>query len=339
MKETQALTLKDLDYSYPEKLIATKPQRPSRILLNQGGANSELSKEKLLGLFQPGDVLVVNDTKVTPKRIFTDKDTEILFLDPVGDGVWTALFPAKKLKVGDILNLPGGVSAELIEKSFPLKIKLSQNLDEPYFLEHGHPALPPYIQKARGERKAQQEDYKWYQTDWAEKVGSSAAPTASLHFTNNDLEALKQKGVKLCFVTLHVGLGTFMPLRNDDVTSNELHSEFVSLSKETIEVIGSAKGKVWAMGTTVTRSLESYANGLLEEGSDRFSGSTKLFIYPGYQFKIVSALLTNFHQPKSSLLALVFAFSDMENVKKAYQYAIQKEFKLFSYGDLSIWLV
>ncbi len=334
----KSLTLQDLDYSYPQHLIATKPQRPSRILVNEGGSNTEISKKQLLDLFNPGDVLVVNDTKVTPKRIFTENDTEILFLDAGADSVWTALFPAKKLKVGDVLNLPGGVTAQLVEKGFPLKIKLSTFLDEAYFLEHGHPALPPYIQKARGERKAQQDDYDWYQTEWAARVGSSAAPTASLHFTNDDLEALRRRGVDVCTVTLHVGLGTFMPLRNDDVVSNELHSEFVSIGKETIKKIEEASGKVWAMGTTVTRSLESYAAGLLAEEDESYAGHTKLFIYPGYQFKIVGALLTNFHQPKSSLLALVFAFTSMENVKQAYQWVIEKEFKLFSYGDLSVWL-
>lgn len=334
----KSLTLEDLNYSYPQNLIATKPQRPSRILVNRSGENTEVSKQQLLDLFQPGDVLVVNDTKVTPKRIFTDNEIEILFLDNESENRWTALFPAKKLKVGDALSLPGGVEAKLLEKGFPLKISLSKVLDEAYFLKHGHPALPPYIQKARGERRAQEEDYQWYQTEWAKNVGSSAAPTASLHFTNDDLDSLKQKGVEVCPVTLHVGLGTFMPLRNDEVTSNELHSEFVSINKETIKKIESASGKVWAMGTTVTRSLESYAAGVLAENDDSYSGPTKLFIYPGYKFKIVNALLTNFHQPKSSLLALVFAFAGIENTKKAYEWVIGKEFKLFSYGDLSVWM-
>ena len=153
-----------------------------------------------------------------------------------------------------------------------------------------------------------------------------------------DLENLRARGVQVKTLTLHAGLGTFMPLRSDDVITNELHSEYVSLSKDTIAAVEACKGRVWAMGTTVTRSLESYAAGMLSEGSQGFSGNTKLFIYPGYRFKIVTALLTNFHQPKSSLLALVFAFSNMENVKAAYQYAIDKEFKLFSYGDLSVWL-
>jgi len=338
-----SLTLTDFNFKYPEELIGIKPQDPMRVLLNDGQKNTEINKQKLIELFKPGDVLVVNDTKVIPKRVFSEDGLEVLFLDLASDStdIWSALFPAKKLKEGAEIKFAEGLIATLVEKGFPIKIKLNKKITEEYFNNYGHPALPPYIQKARGQRESVKDDLAWYQTEWAKYSGSSAAPTASLHFSNNDLKELVKKGVKIEYVTLHVGLGTFMPLRNELLTDNTLHSEFVFISDETISVVKSAKdnnsGRVWGLGTTVTRSLESWAAGKLSNCEGGVSGNTDLFIYPGYKFKVIDCLLTNFHQPKSSLLALVSAFAGYQNVMSSYDWAIKNKFKLFSYGDLSVW--
>ncbi|MEE6251420.1 MAG: S-adenosylmethionine:tRNA ribosyltransferase-isomerase, partial [Bdellovibrionota bacterium] len=201
--------------------------------------------------------------------------------------------------------------------------------------------LPPYIQKARADRHEKKEDESWYQTAWAEKEGSAAAPTASLHFKDYHLKALRERGVEILKLTLHVGLGTFLPVSTENLEDHIMHKEWIEIPKLSLERIKLAKergNKVWALGTTVTRSLESYANQLLEEQEDSYIGASDLFIYPPYTYKMVDVLLTNFHQPKTTLMALVAAFTDIDNLKKSYSWAIEKRFRLFSYGDLSVWM-
>jgi S-adenosylmethionine:tRNA ribosyltransferase-isomerase len=334
------MRLSDLDYSYPAELTATVPSRPSRVAFTAvGQAPCELTIDGLLERFGPRDLFVINESKVTPARLFSADEVEILFLRPLdGEGSeWEVLFPARGRKVGDRLTLPEGVEATLAGKGLPQKLSLSRPLTAAYFERHGEMALPPYIQAARGERHTRPEDARWYQTAWAEVPGSVAAPTASLHFTSGHLGRLAAGG-QVERLTLHVGAGTFLPIRADDLAGHEMHSEFVSLPAALPEKIAAARaagGRVWALGTTVTRALESIDR--LERHGERLAGNTNLFVYPPYSFKNVDVLLTNFHQPRSSLLALVAAFAGLDTVKATYAWAVERRFKLFSYGDLSAW--
>ncbi len=330
----------DLQFDFPEDLIAKEPLRPSRICSGLGIEGSELDWPEFLAMFNPNDVLVLNDTKVLKRRVFTDSGLEVLFLSSEDQIHWQVLFPSRKFKVGQAIALPGELSMILLEKGRPQKVQTSQALEEAYFEQHGELPLPPYIQKVRENRHAQGMDSSWYQTAWNEKPGSFAAPTASLHFKQEHLEFLKKKGVQICYLTLHVGLGTFLPVEVDDLATHPMHEEEVEIPHSTLKAIGQAKqtgGRVWAMGTTVARALESHALGKFQAGAVGFRGKTNLLILPGFEFKMVDVLLTNFHQPESTLLALVMAFAGIEKVKSIYRWALENKFRLFSYGDLSIW--
>lgn len=330
----------DLQFEFPENLIAKEPLRPSRICSALEVAPQELDWNSFLSLFSPGDVLVVNNTKVLKRRVFTASGLEILFLDSVDLKHWEVLFPSRRFKVGQSIELPGGIQMVLQEKGRPQKVLTTQALSEDYFEKFGELPLPPYIQKVREDRHTQQMDASWYQTAWNEKPGSFAAPTASLHFTQGHLQTLRAKGVMVTSLTLHVGLGTFLPVEVENLQDHPMHSEEVEIPKETLQILEQAKGsggRIWAMGTTVARALESYHGGKLIENPTSFRGRTDLLILPGYQFGMVDRLLTNFHQPESTLLALVMAFAGIEKVKAAYQWAIKNKFRLFSYGDLSVW--
>lgn len=328
-------------YDYPEKLVALKPKEPCRIL--DANQCAEINKAQLIEKFHKGDVLVINNSKVLKRRIITDSGLEILFLEcDDSRKVWQVLFPARGLKVGAEILLPEGQKAKLAEKGIPQTLKFDDEVPESYFQKHAELALPPYIQQARGDRHNWSEDESWYQTEWAKQAGSVASPTASLHFSNKDLQDLKEKGVIIEEVTLHVGAGTFLPIRTDNIEDHEMHSEFAEISEATISQLEKAKSngfRIWALGTTACRTVESYGQGLLKHYPEHelYSGMTQLFIYPGYDWKYVNALLTNFHQPNTTLLALVEAFSNREMLQKAYEYAISHEFRLFSYGDLSVW--
>lgn len=331
----------DLDFSYPEELVATAPQRPSRVMwVAAGQPPEEISLQDLLARIPSGDVLVVNNTRVLKRRVFSG-EVEILFLKNVTGRDWEVLFPAKKYKVGHVFELPWGVTMTLTEKGRPQKVQLNQDVTEDYFQKVAELPLPPYIQKARAQRHTVDADETWYQTAWAKEPGSFAAPTASLHFTAQDMENLRARGVLLHEVTLHVGLGTFLPVTAEDLDDHDMHEEYVEVSASTWSAIEKARSEgrhVWALGTTTTRSLESVAQGLLSgSAQEGFRGFTKLLIQPGYEFKAVSRLLTNFHQPQSTLLALVAGFSSLERVKACYQWAIERKFRLFSYGDLTCW--
>lgn len=335
----------DLDFPFPEELIALEPARPSRVAFIAGtDAPEELTLSQLLEKFQPGDLLVINESKVIPARVFSTEEVEILFLKPEDPQKWEVLFPAREFKVGDTLLLPGSVTLTLTEKGLPQKVTLSRAIDSSYFQEFGEVALPPYIQEQRRERHNRPQDREWYQTAWAmdEQAGSVAAPTASLHFEQEHLKRLAANGVQIARVVLHVGAGTFLPVRVKNLKDHVMHAEAAEIPASTAEKIRATKlaGKrVWALGTTVTRTLESMAAGLLTQAKDgAYRGETRLFIYPPYEFKVVDVLLTNFHQPKSTLFGLVAAFTNLERARQVYAWAIDKKFRLFSYGDLSAWI-
>lgn len=337
------MKLTDLQFEYPEELVATQPHHPSRIMwvsLSEAEPK-EISYADLLGKIPSGDVLVVNNTKVLKRRVFSG-DVEILFLKQFSSTDWEVLFPSKRYKIGDKLALPEGISMELIEKGRPQKVRLSQAVGEDYFQLVAELPLPPYIQKARHDRHTVAEDDSWYQTAWASKPGSFAAPTASLHFSSSDISDLRIRGVKILEVTLHVGLGTFLPVTAADLNDHEMHEEYAEISAGTWAEIQTAKAqgaRIWSLGSTSVRTLESAAKGLLKpDGQGGFSGFTQLLIQPGFEWKVVDVLMTNFHQPESTLLAMVAGFSSLQKVKTCYQWAIERKFRLFSYGDLSVWI-
>ncbi len=337
-----AMKVQDLDFEYPEDLVATHPQRPSRVMwVGVDGSPEELTLSELVKRIQPGDVLVLNNTRVLKRRVFAG-DLEILFLCQKATRRWEVLFPSRKFKINDTILLPEGVSMRLLEKGRPQIVEVDRDLAEDYFERIAELPLPPYIQKARDERHNIAGDQAWYQTAWAQKPGSFAAPTASLHFSTEDICQLKARGVEVVEVTLHVGLGTFLPVTADDLDQHDMHEEYVeieSLVWQRIQEKRSQGHVVWALGTTTTRSIESAALGLLgQDEQGNWRGFTKLLIQPGYKFQVVDNLLTNFHQPQSTLLALVSAFSSLKTVKACYQWAIERKFRLFSYGDLSCWV-
>ena len=310
------MNLSDLDFPYPENLVATERAPMSRVMWAESGAPRELAGgiSELVQLIPPGDVLVLNDTKVLRRRVFTESGLEILFLNeclPTGEVIntaepkcWQVLCPSSRWKNGTSQFLPGGIELQILSRGRPQIVEAAAPLTPEFFEAHGEMPLPPYIQKARGERHNRQEDMLKYQTAWAEKPGSLAAPTASLHFSPAMLQELRARGVHVEFLTLHVGLGTFLPITVDNLNDHIMHAESAEISNATWSRIIAAKksgAKIWALGTTVTRTLESAALGKLhgsaKPGAVAFSGATDLFIRPGFQYQIVDRLMTNFHQP------------------------------------------
>jgi S-adenosylmethionine:tRNA ribosyltransferase-isomerase len=375
----KSLTKQDLRFEFPADLIATKPQYPPRVMSvpppdHSDMSPQEISFQKLLESIPKDDVLVVNNTKVLPRKIEFN-GLEILFLESTDQLHWTVLMPSQKLKIGDEILLPGEVRLTLKEKGLPQKVMASSPLSDEYFEAYGSLALPPYILKQRQLAKITQKqlshgdqidldketylDKEWYQPIWqqyfkyeeslkkssaANPSGSLASPTASLHFKPQDFEKLKAQGVKIVPITLHVGLGTFLPIKTDELAQHTMHFEWVEIPRASYELIQKAKAegaKVWALGTTVARSLESIPLGILEagEGPLAYQGMTNLFIQPGFEWKVVDRLLTNFHQPESTLLALVASIAGLEKTLAAYRWAVEKRFRLFSYGDFSLWMI
>ncbi len=333
------MKLSDLHFDYPEELIATSPSRPTRVMLvDTNGQPCEITISQLIEQIPAGDVLVLNDTKVLKRRVFVrtaeSDDLEILFLEELPDGTQKVLFPSKKYKVNDEIILPNGAKMKLLEKGLPQIVQVTPRLTEADFDKFGELPLPPYIQKARDARHNVQADESWYQTAWAQNPGSFAAPTASLHFSEADLKTLEAKGVKVLKITLHVGLGTFLPVKTENLNDHKMHAEVYEVSSavwDQIEKAKAAQHKVWALGTTVTRTLETVAR------TKELSGSSEILLQAGSEFLVVDRLMTNFHQPESTLLALVSGFSSLATVKKNYAWAIERKFKLFSYGDFSVW--
>jgi len=330
----------DFDYHLPEHLIAQKPlaERVASRLLCMDKASGDLSDKQftdLLSLVNENDLLILNDTKVIPARLYGQKSTggkvEILIERIVDDHHALAHIRASKSpKAGSTILLDQQLSCIVTGRDNDL-FCLEFNSDSPVLtlLEKiGHIPLPPYIT-----REDDKEDLTRYQTVFAKQAGAVAAPTAGLHFDQSTMDAFAQKGIKKAFVTLHVGSGTFQPVRVDDLSEHIMHKEYYSVSQQTVDAIKQTKdkgGRIVAIGTTAVRALESASvSGQLQAGF----GDTDLFITPGYQFKSVDAMLTNFHLPESTLLMLISAFSSYKNVMNAYQHAIEKEYRFFSYGD------
>jgi S-adenosylmethionine:tRNA ribosyltransferase-isomerase len=331
----------DFDYNLPESSIAQTPAEPrdsSRLLvLHRDTSEIEHRVFRDIGDYlRAGDLLVLNQTRVIPARVYARKETggrvELLLLRRRDELSWEALVGGKGLRVGKMINVEDGPRAEVIELlgGSERVIKFSEPI-EPYFSKVGHVPLPPYIhQKLR--------DPERYQTVYAREPGSAAAPTAGLHFTPRLLEELQTKGVKIAYVTLHVGLDTFAPVTEDNPEQHIIHTEWCELPQETADLINQTKqmgGRIIAVGTTSVRTLESAVQ-VGRNAIPPYSGPTSLFILPGYKFKVVDAMITNFHLPKSTLLMLVSAFAGRERMLDTYEIAIREGYRFYSFGDAMI---
>lgn len=332
------LKLSDYDYYLPEELIAQEPVEPrdssKLMLVNRSTGDISIHIFRDIKMFlKKGDVLVLNNTKVIPARIYGKKETgakiEVLLLKMIAEGEYEALIkPGKRAKIGSKIFFEKDIWAEVIDRSMEgiFVLRFSQENIESILPEIGEIPLPPYIKKPL-------KDPNRYQTVYAEKEGAVAAPTAGLHFTPELLENLKKMGVEILYVTLHVGLGTFKPVVVEDITKHKLEPEYFEVSEDVACKINKAKEegrRVIAVGTTVTRVLEAQGrSGKVEPGK----GLVSLFIYPGFEFKILDGLITNFHLPKSTLLMLVAAFMGYDLMKKAYQKAIEERLRFYSFGD------
>ncbi len=332
----------DFDFDLPKELIAQHPAEKRdecRLMVldkNNGDIEHKVFKD-IIDYLNPGDCLVLNDTRVMPARLYGAKEgsggkMEFLLLRRYDDDVWETLVkPGKRAKVGTRFVFGNGeLKCEIVEilDNGNRKIKFYyEGIFEEVLDRLGEMPLPPYIQEKL-------EDKELYQTVYSKEVGSAAAPTAGLHFTEELLKEIKSKGIDIAFVTLHVGLGTFRPVKVENIEEHEMHSEFYIMDEKNAEIINNAKargGRVIAVGTTSNRTLESIAD---EEGKVRAqSGYTSIFIYPGYKFKIVDAIITNFHLPESTLIMLVSAFSTREIIMNAYKTAVEQKYRFFSFGD------
>jgi S-adenosylmethionine:tRNA ribosyltransferase-isomerase len=341
VQEPKRYQTADFDYEYPQEAIAQRPladRSGSRLLVlnRESGEIEHATFRAFADLPDPGDVLVINVSRVVPARLAgrreNGRDAEILLVHPEEDGTWICLaHPGGKLKVGRKVFFGDATAAEItgVLGGGLRRIRFSGTLDPAELMErYGAVPLPPYITRA-----PESSDTDRYQTVYATEDGSVAAPTAGLHFTQDTLTRLRKRGVELAEIVLHVGPGTFKPVRDDDPAQHKMHAEWYSVSRETADVVNSAKAdgrRVWAVGTTSARVLESVGvNGELHERS----GWTELFILPPFQFKMVDAMLTNFHLPKSTLLMLVAAFSGHEMTMNAYRVAVESGYRLYSYGD------
>jgi len=329
--------LSDYDYNLPKELIAKYPVEPRDscrlMVLNRKDKSIKHTIFRNIGDYlESGDLLVLNDTKVIPARLIGRKETgskiEIFLLRELGENIWEALGKnIKRLKLGQKVIFGDGFYCELLEKGKDGKIKVklfADNVKEA-INKYGHIPLPPYIS-----REDEDKDRQLYQTVFARKEGAVASPTAGLHFTEELLNNLKEKGINITYITLHVGLGTFKPIKVEDITKHKMHEEYYSIPDESLNLIMETKEKnkrVIAVGTTVVRALESYGK------TGKKEGYSDIYIYPPFQFKIVDALITNFHLPKSTLLLLVSAFAGRDFIMKAYREAIKNKYRFFSYGD------
>ncbi len=335
----------DFYYDLPEELIAQDPllDRSSSRLMHLNKRTGEICHtdfKHIIDYLNPEDCLVINDTRVIPARLYgskvgTDAGIEILLLKRRENNVWETLVkPGKKAKPGTKISFGDGLLIgevlDIVEEGNRLIQFQYEGIFEEILDKLGEMPLPPYIT-----HKLQ--DKERYQTVYAKNEGSAAAPTAGLHFTKELLEKIEKKGVKIAHVTLHVGLGTFRPVKVDDVENHHMHSEFYVVEEEQAKIINEAKakgGRVISVGTTSCRTLESATdeNGILQAKS----GWTDIFIYPGYQFKMIDALITNFHLPESTLLMLVSALAGKENIMNAYEEAVKERYRFFSFGDAMI---
>lgn len=336
------MRLSDFDYHLPVELIAQEPagQRDeSRLMVlyrNREGTEHRVFKD-VLNYLNPGDILVINDTKVIPARLLGVREggkmpVEVLLLSPAGRCRWEALVrPGRRVPVGARLLFGGLLDCRVVDKTEfggrVLEFNLSGKLFDEILEQVGLTPLPPYIKKPLADKSR-------YQTVYARQAGSAAAPTAGLHFTPELLAEIVKKGVTVVPVLLHVGLGTFRPVRVENIQEHHMHAEYYLISGEAAEAVARCRytgGRVIAVGTTTTRCLESAADagGRIRAGE----GWTDLFIYPGYRFKVVDALLTNFHLPRSTLLMMVSAFAGRDKTLNAYREAVDKRYRFFSFGD------
>lgn len=333
---------KDFYYDLPEELIAQHPlenREVSKLMIldkKTGEFEHKLFRD-IIEYLNPGDTLVLNDTRVLPARLFgnrtgKEEKIEFLLLKRIGNNTWETLVkPGKKAKPGSYIEFGNGIlkgkitgigeeGTRIIEFSY-------SGIFEEILDKLGEMPLPPYITEKL-------EDRERYQTVYSKNPGSAAAPTAGLHFTTDLLDKIRETGVNIVYLTLHVGLGTFRPVKVENILDHHMHAEFYQLSSEAARIINQTKkngGRIISVGTTTTRTLETIgdANGFVKESS----GWTDIFIYPGYKFKVVDALITNFHLPESTLLMLVSALSTRENILNAYQVAIENNYRFFSFGD------
>lgn len=334
------MRLADLDYTYPLALIAQEPlpERDGARLLwldRHTGSSTHQQIRNLPQLLAPGDLLVCNDSRVLPLRLTARRGTmpcEVLLLEELPGGVWATwrafTTKMKRLAVGERLDFSPELRGDIIGRekdTLQIRFNVSAAQLRDALLTLGTPPLPPYIQRA-----PQPDDRTRYQTIFARTDGSAAAPTAGLHLSERLMAACRARGIEIAFVTLHIGRDTFQPIRVDNLHQHQMHGEYFSVPDATHTAIVTTRahgGRVVAVGTTTARALESMA------ALDRPEGTTQLFILPGFHFRLVSALLTNFHQPRTTLLALVAAFAGRDQIQMAYRTAIQERYRLFSYGD------
>lgn len=336
------MNIEDYNYDLPEELIAQTPLKDrssSRLLVLNKNTNAYEDKyfTNILDYLSNGDALVINDTKVIPARLIGSKEDtnatiEILLLKELGDNVWECLAkPCKRLHIGTVVTFGDGrLKAKIIEILNDGIVHVEM-IYEGIFLEIldalGKMPLPPYIHESL-------EDKDRYQTVYAINLGSAAAPTAGLHFTNELLKKIEEKGINIVHITLHVGLGTFRPVSETDITKHKMHTEVYSMSKDAADILNRTKEsnhKIYAVGTTSVRTLETVMMKYGKFVED--SGETSIFIYPGYEFKGVDAIITNFHLPKSTLIMLVSAFAGREFILEAYKHAVDERYRFFSFGD------
>lgn len=337
---SQNLKTLDFNFDLPASLIANKPSYPrdsSQMLIYKNNQISQLQSKNLNQFLSQGDILVLNDSKVLKAKIIGSNKNgakiNINLHQEVSNGIWQAFAkPAKRLNIGDKFYISNDFYAIINDKNPDGIITLDFNVKDNDFFkklqQYGQMPLPPYI------KEEDQNADDNYQTIYANKLGSVAAPTAGLHFTDELLDKINKKGVKIIFVTLNVGAGTFLPVKSELIKDHKMHQEFFEIDQKSCDIINEAKNrgnKIIAVGTTSMRVLESATNdqGIIEE---KFS-NTDIFISPGYKFKMVDILMTNFHLPKSTLFMLVSAFIGIDEAKKLYQFAIDKKYRFYSYGD------
>ena len=347
------MKLSDFDFDLPDALIATRPARPktsAKLLVAGPDQITDATVADLTAFLRAGDRLVLNDTKVIPARLSgvrkrtgdagtTTAAIEVTLLEPQPGGVWSALIkPLKKVKDGEAIVFSDDLSATVVgraEGQARLQFNLSGDDFDAALAEVGAMPLPPYI---AAKRAADEQDKTDYQTQWAKHVGAVAAPTASLHFDQALLDELAAMGVNFSYVTLHVGAGTFLPVKVDDIKDHKMHAELGEVTPQAAEEINTTKregGRVIPVGTTALRLIESAASG---GALQAWNGPTDIFITPGFEFQIADALMTNFHLPKSTLMMLVSAIMGPERIKQIYAHAISAQYRFFSYGDASLLL-
>lgn len=349
----RAMKLSEFDFHLPAHLIATRPARPrssARLLLAQDGSVADRHVSDLPEILRPGDLLVLNDTKVIPARLTGERRRqteqgeamariEVTLLEPAADGWHAMAKPLRKLKPGERITFGDSLGAQVVgitDGRLRLRFDAEGDAFDAALAKVGAMPLPPYIASLRA---PDEQDHQDYQTIWADRQGAVAAPTASLHFDKPLLEQLKARGIEFVHVTLHVGAGTFLPVKVEDVATHRMHSEWGEVSQGAAERINAAKAagrRVIPVGTTALRLIESAADP--EGWMQPFSNSTDIFIYPGYQFKVSDGLMTNFHLPKSTLVMLVSALMGREKINEIYAHAVKHEYRFFSYGDASLLL-